>query len=49
LLTRPVERGVKGDALLRQSGYIHALSQQDRVRTSLGNTAEGLGEVKLWS
>jgi hypothetical protein len=48
LLARPVERGVKGDALLRQSDNIHALSQQDRVRTSPGNTVEGLSEVNLW-
>ncbi len=49
MLARPVERGVKGDALLRQSGYIHALSQQDRVKTGLGNTAKGFGELNLRS
>jgi hypothetical protein len=30
-MARPVERGVKGNALLRQSAYFRALSQPDRV------------------
>ena len=49
MLARPVERGVKGDALLRQSEYIHALSHQNRVRSGSGNTAKGLVGVYLWS
>lgn len=38
LLARPVERGVKGNALLRQSAYFRALSHTDRVKNIDRNT-----------